>query len=136
MTENPKSHWFHSQPELWEKLKPLAREMRQTPTPAEDALWQRLRNRRVKNAKFRRQYGIERFVVDFVCVDTKLIIEVDGEIHDSQQELDEIRQAYLEALGFHVLRFRNEQILTEIEGVVTEIAEALAEQKADLTRAV
>ena len=57
---------FHASPELWAKLKPLARQMRHEPTAAEDALWQRVRGRHVQGAKFRRQYVIERFVVDCV----------------------------------------------------------------------
>ncbi len=68
----------HTAPELWEKLKPLARQMRHVPTPAEDRLWQHIRNRQLKGMKFRRQWAIERFIVDFFCYEANLIIEVDG----------------------------------------------------------
>jgi len=119
---------FHTKPELWAKLKPLARQMRHDPTPAEAALWGRLRNRAVIDAKFRRQHSIERFIVDFVCLAHRLIIEVDGDIHDYQQDADAIRQAFLEAQGFRVVRFRNEQVLTAIDGVLAVIAHALGEE--------
>jgi very-short-patch-repair endonuclease len=112
-------------PELWEKLKPLAREMRQTPTPAESALWQLLRNRRVTGAKFRRQHAIERFIVDFICLEHKLIIEVDGEIHQHQQDYDTVRQAFLEYQGFCVLRFSNEAVLETPSHVIAAIESKL-----------
>jgi 5-methyltetrahydrofolate--homocysteine methyltransferase len=61
--------------------------------------------------KFRRQFAIERFIVDFVCLDYRLIIEVDGSIHDQQQEYDELRQLFLESIDFQVLRFSNDAVL-------------------------
>jgi very-short-patch-repair endonuclease len=118
----------NTSPELWGKLKPLARQMRHQPTPAEDALWQRLRNRQIHNAKFRRQHAIERFIVDFFCVDAKLIIEVDGAIHDYTPIEDAIRQQYLESLGLMVIRFTNGEVLQQIAGVVERIDEVLFER--------
>jgi very-short-patch-repair endonuclease len=129
-TDKPR---FHAPPELWEKLKPLARQMRHEPTPAEDALWQRVRNRRVGGAKFRRQYAIERFIVDFVCLEQRLIIEVDGGIHEQQQEYDAIRQAFLEAQGFRVLRFSNGDVLQFPDAVAEAIGDALASGQADVS---
>ena len=128
MTNNPQSP-FHTPPELWEKLKPLARQMRHEPTPAEDALWQRLRNRRVAGAKFRRQYSIERFIVDFVCLERRLIIEVDGAVHEQQQDYDAVRQAFLEAQGFCLLRFSNGEVLQSLDAVVEAIGEKLVSGK-------
>jgi len=90
----------HVAPEWWEKLKPLARQKRHEPTPAEDALWQLLRGRRTAGFKFRRQHAIERFVVDFYCHEAHLIVEVDGEIHEYTREEDMLRQSFLEALNF------------------------------------
>ena len=115
---------FHTPPELWEKLKPLAQQMRHEPTPAEDALWQRLRNRRL-DVKFRRQYTIERFIADFVCLEHRLIIEVDGEIHEHQQAYDALRQTFLEAQGFRVLRFTNGDVLQSPDAVLEVISSAL-----------
>ncbi len=108
--------------ELWEKLKPLARQMRREPTAAENRLWQRLRNKQILGYKFRRQHAIDRFIVDFICNQAQLVIEVDGEIHDYTQEEDGIRQDFLESQGLRVIRFRNEEVLNNIDGVVKEIA--------------
>jgi very-short-patch-repair endonuclease len=112
-------------PNLWYKLKPLARQMRHEPTPAEDTLWQRLRNRRVCDAKFRRQHSIERFIVDFFCAEHRLIIEVDGSIHDYTVEEDALRQEFLESLGYRVIRFRNEDVFQGIDAVIEEISKRL-----------
>ena len=108
-------------PELWQRLKPLARQMRKEPTPAEYKLWQRLRNRQILNVKFRRQFAIDRFIVDFCSPEVRMIIEVDGLIHQYTQEEDKIRQEFLESLGFVVLRFTNLAVLNQTQAVVTEI---------------
>jgi very-short-patch-repair endonuclease len=122
---------FNSSPELWEKLKPLAREKRHESTPAEDYLWQQLRGRQVGNAKFRRQHTIGRFIVDFFCVQAKLVIEVDGEIHQYTQEEDAIRQEFIEAHGFTVLRFTNDKVLTHIHTVIQTISAYLKKTEAN-----
>ena len=111
--------------QLWEKLKPLARQMRCEPTPAEKRLWQKLRHKQLLNFKFRRQHAIDRFIVDFYCAEAQLIVEIDGEIHDYTQKEDAIRQEFLENLGFRVVRFRNQRIFDDIDGVVEEIIECL-----------
>ncbi|WP_082127231.1 endonuclease domain-containing protein [Calothrix sp. 336/3] len=111
--------------ELWEKLKPLARQMRREPTAAENRLWQRLKNKQILGYKFRRQHAIDRFIVDFICNQAQLVIEVDGEIHDYTQQQDGIRQEFLESLGLRVIRFRNEEVLEHIDGVVEEIVRYL-----------
>ena len=113
-------------PKLWAKLKPLAREMRHDPTPAENALWQRLRNRKVAHTKFRRQHAIGRFIVDFYAAAANLVIEVDGPIHDYTQEQDAIRQEWLESQSLRVIRFTNEQVLQNIESVLDTIATELS----------
>lgn len=111
-------------PELWEKLKPLARQMRYDPTPAELKLWHMLRNRAAEH-KFRRQHPIDRFIVDFVCLEASLIVEVDGQIHQYTPDEDAVRQEFLEAVGFRVIRFTNEQILRSIEEVLQRIQSEL-----------
>ncbi len=115
-------------PQLWEMLKPLARQMRHEPTPAEDLLWRRLRSRRLYDTRFRRQHAIERFIVDFYCADARLIVEVDGVIHEYTQEEDAIRQEYLESLGFMVIRFTNGDVVTSLGAVVERIGEVLVER--------
>ncbi|MEI1377018.1 endonuclease domain-containing protein [Nostoc sp. UHCC 0926] len=108
--------------ELWKKLKPLARQMRCEPTSAEKLLWEKLRHKQLLGFKFRRQQTIDRFIVDFYCNEARLVVEVDGEIHDYTQEEDAIRQEFLESLGLQVGRFRNEDVLERIEGVLQDIA--------------
>ena len=130
MTDN-KHHRAKSSPELWAKLKPLAREMRHVPTPAENKLWQRLRNRRALGAKFRRQHAIERFIVDFYCADARLIVEVDGAIHDYIPEEDAIRQEFLESLGFRVIRFSNGEVFHMLDAVVERIGDMILEMRAN-----
>ncbi len=104
----------------WHTLKGRARELRRKPTPAEALLWSRLRRRQL-GVRFRRQHAIDRFIVDFYCAEARLIVEVDGDVHDLQPERDEVRQAILEALGYRVLRFRNEEVMHDLERVVEEI---------------
>ena len=112
-------------PKLWEMLKPLGRQMRKEPTPAEKKLWERVRKKRILGHKFRRQHAIDRFIVDFCCADARLIVEVDGPIHDYTQEEDAIRQEFLESLGFQVVRFTNDEVLNEIDRVVEAIETAV-----------
>lgn len=112
-------------PALWAKLRPLAREKRHDPTPAEEILWERLRREQVKGTHFRRQHVVERFIVDFYCSQARLVVEVDGPVHDYTPEEDAIRQEYLESLGLRIVRFTNEQVLQEADTVINLIAEAL-----------
>lgn len=114
-----------SSPDLWAKLKPLARQKRRDPTPAEDALWQRLRNRQIADTKFRRQHTIDRFIVDFCSTDAQLVIEVDGPIHEYTPAEDAIRQEFLEGLGLRVLRFTNDAVFSTADDVVRQICEAI-----------
>jgi very-short-patch-repair endonuclease len=96
--------------------------MRCEPTPAEKLLWEKLRHKQLLGFKFRRQQTIDRFIVDFYCNEAQLVVEVDGEIHDYTQEEDVIRQEFLESLGLQVVRFRNEDVLKRMEGVLQDIA--------------
>jgi very-short-patch-repair endonuclease len=91
---------WKTSPRLWEKIKPLARQMRHEPTPAEDRLWETLRNRQLLGAKFRRQHAIGKFVLDFYCAEAQLVVEVDGPVHQYTTEQDAVRQEFLESLGF------------------------------------
>ncbi|MBC7258019.1 MAG: DUF559 domain-containing protein, partial [Chloroflexi bacterium] len=109
---------------LYEHLGPQAQEMRKNPTPAEEALWQRLREGQL-GVKFRRQHCIDRFIVDFYAREPRLVVEVDGAIHETQEEHDAARQAVLESLGYRVLRFTNEQVLNDLERVIGEIHSAI-----------
>ena len=108
-------------PKLWEKLKPLARQMRSEPTPAEVGLWERLRGRKVAGCKFRRQHAFGKFIVDFYCLEKQLVVEVDGPIHEYTQEEDAVRQEYLESLGLKVMRVSNDEVFEGMEGVIGRI---------------
>jgi very-short-patch-repair endonuclease len=101
-----------------------ARELRREMTPAEKILWAQLRNRDLAGFKFRRQHPLERFIVDFYCAACRLIVEIDGDIHDLQQERDAVRTEALEAQGYRIIRFRNEQVLNHLETVLAAIKTA------------
>jgi very-short-patch-repair endonuclease len=116
---------YHPQPNLWSKLEPVARQMRQEPTQAERILWERLRDGRLNGHKFRRQHAIDRFIVDFFCRAAALIIEIDGPIHEQQAEQDQERQQLLTELGFQFLRFTNDQVLHHLEDVLSQIIRAI-----------
>ena len=100
-----------------------ARELRKNQTKAEEIFWQLVRNRKFQNLKFRRQHQIGHYIVDFYCNEKKLIIEFDGAVHDSKEQMkhDAIRDKYLTSLGYNVIRFRNEELLNNIENVFEKI---------------
>jgi very-short-patch-repair endonuclease len=102
-----------------------AKRLRRNQTDAERMLWFRLRDRRLAGRKFRRQFPIDRFVVDFFCADAHLIIELDGGQHAGRTEFDAQRTKVLEAMGYLVLRYWNNEVMRNIDGVVEDIAAAL-----------
>ena len=101
-------------------------------TNAEKRVWFQLRAHRFKGASFRRQYPIGRYVVDFVCLESRLIIEIDGGQHADSQT-DATRDAWLRSQGFSVLRFWNNDVLSNTEGVLGQIAQAIANAPPSLT---
>jgi very-short-patch-repair endonuclease len=101
------------------------KELRNNPTEAERILWQHLRLRQLGGHKFRRQQPLGEFIVDFVCLEKRLVVEVDGGQHSSKVAYDEQRTAWLEQQGFRVLRFWNNEVLQNIEGVGEAIWQAL-----------
>ena len=112
-----------------------SRELRRPQTPAERKLWNALRNSRLAGYKFRRQQPVDRFIVDFYCAASRLIVEVDGGSHAAQEEYDAARTAWLEAHGYRVIRFTNLEVHQQLEGVVTSIRQACqAVAPADRTR--
>lgn len=102
-----------------------AKEMRKNPTPAEDKLWQALRRKNL-DVKFRRQHPVYKYIVDFICLEKNLIIEVDGKIHDYQLDKDAQRTLELEQKkGFTVIRFTNDEVIVDIETVLKKIEDVL-----------
>ena len=101
--------------------------LRRQATEAERVLWKHLRGHRLEGYKFRRQVVIEPTIVDFVCLDAKLIIEADGGQHTEQRDYDAKRSVRLEAMGTRVMRFWNHEILSELDHVLEQTRTALFE---------
>ena len=123
----------HTKREIYDSIKSLSRHMRKNPTSAEDILWQFIRKKQMLGFRFRRQYAIDRFIVDFYCPSAKLVIEVDGEVHDLPERAayDAERQHYLESLGITVLRFSNEQIIGSRNEVLMKLNNWLSQLTSD-----
>ncbi|MGC2779074.1 MAG: DUF559 domain-containing protein [Bradyrhizobium sp.] len=117
------------------KLRSNARILRQNSTDAERILWSELRGHRLLGAGFRRQVPIDRYIVDFVCHVARLVIELDGGEHFSTEgeQRDASRSAVIEAKGFHILRFANNDVMTNRSGVLETIAAAIAARAPTLT---
>jgi very-short-patch-repair endonuclease len=97
------------------KKKLFGRVLRKDSTPYEKKVWELLRDRRFMNLKFRRQHVIEGFIVDFYCHQLRLAVEIDGSIHNRQQDYDDLRQRLIESEGIRFIRFTNDEIDTDIE---------------------
>ena len=106
----------------------LQRKLRTEPTDAEHKLWQYLRGRQLEGCKFRRQHPFGDYILDFVCLDRKLVVELDGGQHAANSTYDGERTSFLEKAGFRVLRFWNNEVFENIEGVVQVIIAALVER--------
>jgi len=102
-----------------EKLE-RAKELRREMTPAEKILWQEVRAKKL-GVRFRRQQVIEGFIVDFYCHKAALVVEVDGDIHDLQQDEDARREKVLSALGLRIVRFGNDEVVRDVSAVVGKI---------------
>lgn len=104
-----------------------ARKLRRTSTDVERKLWARLRDRQLKGAKFRRQNAIGPYIADFFCLAARLVVELDGGGHDAEEQrlADAARTAYLENCGYRALRFWNNEVVENIDGVIEKIYEYL-----------
>ncbi len=105
----------------------LQRRLRSNMTDAEQRLWRSLRRRQISGFKFRRQHHFGDYIIDFVCLETMLAVEVDGGQHNEQQAEDTARTKYLKQAGFRVLRFWNNEVLSDIDSVTTVIWRAMQE---------
>ncbi len=125
--ESATPKWQTARDSSYGLLKELAKKQKENPTEAEKFLWQNLKNRGLANYKFRRQHIIGQFIVDFVCLEKHLIIEVDGGYHSLPDNhiSDKQRTEILNQVGFEVLRFKNEEIINDIESVLHKITTAL-----------
>lgn len=104
------------------KLSDRRKELRKNPTPQEEKLWWYLRDERL-GVKFRRQHSVSGYILDFFCKEKRLVIELDGEVHESKEarEYDEVRNKFLESLDYKVVRFWNSEIDKDINKVLAKI---------------
>ena len=114
-------------PDQWNNVSAYAKENRRNPTKEEELLWEQLRDRKIKNSKFRRQHAIEGYIADFVCLEKKLVVEVDGGYHDAeeQKQIDQFRTLTLQKNGYRLLRFTNDDVLHKMDWVLKEIENAI-----------
>ncbi|MEM8675964.1 MAG: DUF559 domain-containing protein [Cyanobacteria bacterium P01_G01_bin.67] len=103
------------------EIEQAARQLRKNLTPAEACLWEALRGKKLAGLRFRCQHPVGNFILDFYCPSYKLVIEVDGEIHESQIDYDHARTSKLAEHGYTVLRFSNEQVINDLPLVLEEI---------------
>ena len=108
-----------------------ARKLRRSSTDVERKLWHRIRDKQVEGFRFRRQRPIEKYIVDFICLDASLIVELDDGQHAESVVYDEKRSAFLESLGYRVLRFWNSEVIENMEGVLERLRGALLLTRVD-----
>ena len=111
--------------------RPLRQSLRNNATQAERKLWRSLQGKQLDGFKFRRQHSIDRYILDFFCPSANLAIELDGETHYTPEaiEYDRVRDEYLEAVGIKVVRYRNQDVYENIEGVLEDLRMHLARCK-------
>ena len=102
-------------------------QLRKKSTPAERKLWSKIRDDQL-GVNFRRQHAVGNYIPDFVCIEKKLILELDGSHHLEQQEYDEERTKYLNSLGYKVIRFWNNDVMNNMDGVILSIIQAIEDE--------
>ena len=113
--------------------KELSRNLRKRQTEAENEFWKKARNRKLFGKKFLRQYPIKFqlngkkgfYIADFICHEAKLVIEIDGSIHNTQREYDEFRTEIINSIGFKVIRFKNSEVINNFDKVITKLKNLL-----------
>jgi len=105
-----------------ESIQERAQALRRDQTPAEQHLWARLRRKQLYGLKFRRQHPMGRYIVDFCCISSKLIVEIDGDSHADQRAYDRERTTWLEKQGYTVIRFTNSEVAHQLDAVLEAIA--------------
>ncbi len=117
--------YYGATPDVFRKAEILRNHM----TEAEQLLWNQISNRKLMGFRFRRQHPINRFIADFYCHKVRLVIELDGSIHDKQEvaERDEAREFMIKSFGINVIRFKNDELINDLERVITTIRGKLNE---------
>jgi len=124
LPQSDKPRYYTADGQTWNHNLKLAKEHRQDQTEEEEIVWQRVRADQI-GFKIRRQHPVGRYIADFVCIKKGLIIEIDGKIHDRTKEEDEQRTQELATQGFEVIRFKNEEVIANIDSVISTIKEKL-----------
>jgi tRNA threonylcarbamoyl adenosine modification protein YeaZ len=122
--QDAKARYYTATPQDWKKLVEYAKQNMKEPTYTEQVMWQQLRKSRL-GFKFRRQYPVGKFIPDFVCIEKRLIIEIDGISHTGKEKRDGSRTKELEALGYRVIRFTDDEVRDELDQVMEEIKTSL-----------
>lgn len=127
--------YYTADPTVYKQLKEFARELRKHQTEAERILWEKLRDKRLGDFKFRRQHIIGQYIADFVCLANRFIVEVDGSIHQlpEVEKNDQFRTEWLESQGYKVLRFTNNEVMTQLERTLVVIENELASRNEELS---
>ncbi len=115
----------------WKNTLQFAKQNRKTPTAEEDKMWQELRNRQITNCKFRRQHPIAGYIPDFVCLEKRLIIEIDGGYHNEKDQkiFDNAREEWLKESGYKMMRFKNDEVNNNLPGVLEKIVKMVSSIK-------
>jgi very-short-patch-repair endonuclease len=124
MRELEKTMYYNARPKIME----AARLLRENMTSSENLMWERLKGKKICGLRFRRQHPIDIFIADFYCHEARLVVEIDGEVHNQQKDYDIGRTAEMEKYDLLVIRFSNNEIITEIEEVVGKIEVTVREQ--------
>ena len=114
------------------EVEAAARRLRRNMTPAEQKLWEALKGKKLGGLKFRAQQPVGPFILDFYCPARKLVVELDGEVHEEQADYDEVRTQQLEGYGYRVIRFRSEEVREDLPTVLERILKAAWESPPNL----
>jgi very-short-patch-repair endonuclease len=117
MEEIEKPMYYGAKPETFK----AARILRKRMTLPEKLLWEKLNRKQISGVRFRRQHPIDFFIVDFYCHEAKLVVEIDGEIHNSSKEYDDGRSAEMERYSIKVIRFTNKEVEEDIDNVINRV---------------
>jgi very-short-patch-repair endonuclease len=126
--EKQKPGYITANPLSYNIIKEIRENLKKNPTDAEKIIWEYLRNKKTGH-KIRRQHIIDNFIADFVCLPLKVVIEIDGRIHQFQKEYDQMRTARFHELGYKIVRFTNDEVIVNPELVFSKIKNILDEKE-------
>jgi very-short-patch-repair endonuclease len=127
MEELDKKMYFKAKPATISTAKLLRRNM----TRSEELLWEKVKGKQIHGVRFRRQHPIDIFIADFYCHEARLVIEIDGEIHNDQSNYDDGREAEIEEYNIKIIRFSNDQVIDDMDSVIMKIEKVVKERLSD-----